>query len=106
MFPRRWVKAAIAAAAIAFGPAEASPVTLHYVNLPGRYLAATDPPSRIAVDKRPRSDWPKWLAQCAIAHEAGHLAGRKHSRNPASIMYRKIGRSNCLPFLRRHGLRR
>ena len=49
----------IAAGVMAFGPIpnNDAPVTVHYVNLPGKYIAATDPPTRIGIDKRPKSYW-------------------------------------------------
>jgi hypothetical protein len=107
VFPQSWITGAITAAVTAFGPlpGDPGPVTVHYVNLPGRYIAATDPPTRIGIDKRSRSYWRKWRAQCVIAHEYGHLAGRRHSTNPRSIMRSQIDRGVCLRFLRRHGLR-
>jgi len=107
IFPQKWITPAILAAVTAFGPLphDPGPVTIHYINLPGNYIAATDPPTRIGIDKRSKHYWRKWRAQCVIIHEYGHLAGRKHSSNPRSIMHARISRRTCLPFLRRHGLR-
>jgi hypothetical protein len=107
IFPQKWIAPAIAAGVMAFGPLphDPGPVTVHYINLPGKYIAATDPPTRIGIDKRPKSYWPKWKAQCMLVHEYGHLAGRKHSSNPRSIMRPQIDKTVCLRFLRRHHLR-
>lgn len=107
VFPQKWIAAAITAGVTAFGPIpnNDAPVTVHYVNIPGKYVAATAPPTRIGIDKRPKRYWVKWRAQCVIAHEYGHLAGRGHSANPRSIMRPQIDKRVCLRFLRRHGLR-
>jgi len=107
VFPQKWITAAIAAGAVAFGPLDLADegVTVHYVNLPGKYAGGTSPPNRIGIDKRPKSYWPKWKAQCVLVHEYGHLAGRGHSRNPRNIMRPSIDRKVCKRWLRNHGLR-
>lgn len=106
VFPQKWITAAIVAGVTAFGPLPGGqgPVTVHYVNLPGRFIAATDPPTRIGIDKRSKRYWVKWRAQCMIVHEYGHLAGRRHSSNPRSIMRPQIDKRVCIRFLRRHGI--
>jgi hypothetical protein len=107
IFPQKWIAPAISAAVMAFGPLphDPGPVTIHYVKLPGEFIAAIDPPTRIGIDKRSGKYWRKWRAQCTIVHEYGHLAKRHHSSNPRSIMRPTIDKRVCLRFLRRHGLR-
>ena len=106
VFPQSWITPAITAAVIAFGPIDKpDDIKVHYINLPTGYLAAAKPPSDIAIDKLPKREWPKWKAQCVIAHEYGHLAGKKHVSKGSSIMRRHLIRKNCLRFLRRHRLR-
>lgn len=106
VFPQKWIAPAIAAGVAAFGPIPHNDrqVTVHYVNLPGKYVAATDPPTRIGIDKRSGRYWVKWRAQCVLVHEYGHLTGRRHSSNPRSIMRPDINERVCKRFLRRHGL--
>lgn len=104
VFPQKWIAAAISAGVMAFGPI-GTEVHLHYVKLPGAFAGASRPPDDIAVDKRPKSAWPKWKAQCVIIHEYGHLAGRRHSSDPRSIMRPSISKPVCLRFLRRYHLR-
>ena len=57
------------------------------------------------IDKRPEREWPREKAQCVIVHEYGHLAGRKHSKNPRSIMYPTLRYRPCHRWLVRHGIR-
>jgi hypothetical protein len=104
IFPQRWIGPAISAAAIAFGPIPGT-AQVKYFNFPGQTLAGTIPPNTIFVDKRARSAWPKWKAQCVLVHQYGHLAGRKHSPNPRSVMYAKVRYRPCKRFLVRHGIR-
>ncbi len=105
VFPQRWIGPAIAAAVMSFGPIKANDIHIHYIKLPGNLLAATRLPDDIGIDKRPRSEWPKWKAQCVIVHEYGHLAGRHHSSNPRSIMYKTLNRNVCERYRARHGLK-
>jgi hypothetical protein len=103
IFPQKWIATAIAAAAVSFGPINSvGDISIHYVNLPGKFLGATRPPGDIGIDKRPKSAWPKWKAQCVIVHEYGHLAGRQHSSNPRNIMRPHINKRVCLRWLRQH----
>jgi hypothetical protein len=106
IFPQRWIGPAIAAAALSFGPVEkADDVHIRYVNFPGQSTAGIRPPDDIGIDKRPKSFWLKWRAQCTIVHQYGHLAGRKHSSNPRSMMYPTLNRQVCERYRARHGLR-
>jgi hypothetical protein len=105
VFPQHWITPAIVAGVMAFGSVGGKDIQIEYVNFPGKAIAGSLPPNLIGIDKRPKRDWPKWKAQCVIVHQYGHLAGRKHVRNPRSIMNANITRRNCLPWLRRHGLR-
>jgi hypothetical protein len=103
IFPQAWIAPAITAAALAFGPIDnADTIHVEYVNFPGSAIAGTAPPNLIGIDKRPKSAWPKWKAQCALVHQYGHLAGRKHSANPNNIMYAKTKRKVCKRWLRQH----
>ena len=106
VFPQKWIAAAISAGVMAFGSVDnADDIRIHYLNLPGNVIGATREPGDIGIDKRPKWYWKKWRAQCVIVHEYGHLAGRRHSSNPRNIMYLAATKRNCLPWLRRHGLR-
>ena len=103
VFPQAWIAPAIAAAAVAYGPVE-GPISVKYRNLaPGNAGEAVFP-STIVIDRRPAAQWPKAKAQCVLAHEYGHLAGRGHSRNRASLMNEVLRPRPCLRWLRRHGL--
>lgn len=106
VFPQKWIVTAISAGVVAFGSVDnADDIRIYYRNLPNGVIGAVREPGDIAIDKRPKSAWPKWRAQCVIAHEYGHLAGRGHSSNPDNIMYYRISKPVCLRWLRRHGLR-
>jgi hypothetical protein len=110
VFPQAWIAPAIAAATVAFGPVEdqhgehVSPIKIQYRHLPGQSLGAARPPDKILIDKKRRSEWPKEKAQCVIVHEYGHLAGRGHSSNPRSIMYRTLRYRPCHRWLVKHGV--
>jgi hypothetical protein len=75
------------------------------VNFPGKSIAGTSQPNLIGIDKRPKRAWPKWKAQCTLVHQYGHLRGRKHHPNPRNVMHVEVRKRNCIPWLRRHGLR-
>jgi Matrixin len=101
VFPAHWIKAAILAAATAMG-STGHTTHIHYTNLPRSTAGQAALPSEIIVDKRPRSAWTRDKAMCLIAHEYGHLRGRKHSDNPLSIMFPFFERKNCHRWLVRH----
>ena len=103
VFPQAWIAPAIVAAAVAYGPVD-GPIAVTYRNLAPGNAGAAQLPDRILIDKRPAAQWPKAKAQCVIAHEYGHLAGRKHTRNPRSLMHPVLTYPRCVRFLRRHGL--
>src|SRR4051812_46743705 len=106
IFPQRWITPAIAAAALAFGSVDkAGDIHIKYVNFPGSAIAGTAPPDLIGIDKRPKSAWPKWKAQCTLIHQYGHLAGRQHSSDPRNIMRPDINQRVCKRWLRRHNVK-
>jgi len=103
IFPQGWIAPAIAAAAISFGSI-GSPTVIEYRNLPGKGLGEAYKPNTIVIDKKPASQWTRQKAQCVIAHEYAHLAGRKHSENPRSIMSPVLTYEACMRWLKRRGL--
>lgn len=106
IFPQEWITPAIAAAAMAFGSVDgAEDIHIKYRHLPGNSLGSIQRPDKILIDKRPKREWPREKAQCVMVHEYGHLAGRKHSKNPRSIMHSKLRYRVCHRWLVRHGIR-
>jgi predicted metal-dependent hydrolase len=106
IFPQEWIVSAIAAAAIAFGSVDGvEDILIKYRNLPGNSLGSVKWPNKILIDKRPKREWPRAKAQCVIVHEYAHLAGRKHSKHPRSIMHPILRPKVCYRWLRRHGIR-
>jgi hypothetical protein len=101
VFPERWIRAAIVAAVAFFGGIGHT-VHIAYRNLPHDAAGQAVAPATILIDKRPRSAWPREKAQCLIAHSYGHLAGRRHSSNPRSIMYPAYRPGACHRWLTRH----
>lgn len=105
IIPQRWITPAITAAALALGSIPSGEKAhIQYYSFSGRYLSDITRPSTIWLDKRPRSEWPKWRAQCVMIHEYGRLAGRKNSANPNNIMHPIIRKKPCVRWLRRHDL--
>lgn len=104
IFPQSWIGPAITAAALAFGSVPAEDVHIKYRDLPRGSLAEARAPDTIVIDRRPAREWTREKAQCVIVHEYGHLAGRKHSRNPRSIMYPVLRYPVCHRWLVRRGL--
>ena len=106
VFPQRWITPAIAAAAMTFGPTidNTGEIKIKYRNLQPGYLGTTAFPDKILIDKRPASEWPREKAQCVIAHEYGHLAGKGHSKKKNSIMYYRLLPKPCHRWLVRHGI--
>ena len=105
-FPQAWVAAALAAAASAFGSFDDRNIQIRYRELPPGYVGAVyySDPDWIVIDKRPRAAWTRSMALCTVAHEYGHIAGRRHSSNPRSIMYYAYRKSACTRWLRQHGV--
>ena len=101
VLPERWISAAIAAAVAVFGSI-GHQVRIVYRDLPHNAAGQAIAPRVIALDKRPRSAWPREKAQCLVAHSYGHLAGRRHSRNPRSIMFPKYLPRRCHHWLVKH----
>lgn len=103
-FPASWVRIALAAAVTAFGPIDWE-VQVRYRNLAPHMIGAVyfAHPGVIWIDKRPRAAWTRPMALCTVAHEYGHLAGRRHSHNPRSLMYYAYRRTTCQRWLRTHG---
>jgi hypothetical protein len=102
-FPAAWISTGLAAASITFGPVPVTP-QVAYAVLPGRYIGMALPPALVVIGDRPRAFWTRHRALCVLAHEYGHLAGRRHSPNPRSIMYPVLTRDNCRRYIRRRGL--
>ena len=106
VFPQAWITPAILSAAMAFGSIEGvDDIRIKYRNLPGQSAGGALFPDTILIDKRPQSEWPREKAQCVIVHEYGHLAGKKHSKNPRSIMHPVLKYPPCHRWLIRHGIR-
>lgn len=106
IFPQAWITPAIAAAAMSFGPIHGGgEVHVKYVELRGEGTSSSAIPDTIWIDKAPAKYWPKEKAQCTLAHQYGHLAGRKHSSNPQSLMYPTLRYRQCHRWLVRHGVR-
>ena len=77
-------------------------VSVRYFQFPGvRHGGAAQPPNIIWLDKA--RSWDRREAQCLIAHEYGHLAGRRHSKG--GIMQPTVPYDACKRWLRRHGVR-
>ena len=83
----------MAVAALTWGPhpPACGHVSVGYENLHG-YLVGYADPTRclIVLDNHPWTPWTKARACKAIVHEKGHLYGRYHSTNPASIMFPRL----------------
>jgi len=105
VFPQKWITPAITAAALAFGSVEgADDIHIKYHAFPGKSLGGTSAPDTIIIDKRPKREWSKERAQCTIVHMYGHLAGRKHSKNRNSIMFKWQYPKPCHRWLVRHSV--
>ena len=90
----RWARAAAVALAI-WGPPPCAPVQHRREALPARELGYATAPCTIVVTRR-RLGWEKYCA--TVVHEMGHLHGRRHSRNPRSIMWPSYhGEPRCRP---------
>jgi hypothetical protein len=91
----RWARAAAVALTI-WGSPTCGPVHHRAEWLPRRELGYATRPCTIVVTRR-RLEWERYCA--TVVHEWGHLAGRRHSRDPRSIMFpRYHGEPRC----RRH----
>ena len=69
-------------------PAQCNTVTQAWRPMPGNVTAWADPlRCRMTYSSTPPKPW-TWGRVCAATiHEWGHIDGRRHSRNPRSIMY-------------------
>ena len=99
ILPQAWITPAIMAAVMAFGPVDGT-TQIRYHRFAGSVQAVAQPPATIFVDKR--RSWDRRQAQCVLAHEYGHLAGRKHSER--GLMARRVSYQTCVRWLRRHGV--
>lgn len=95
MIPAAWIAHGVAVALSWWGPRPPTcgpHVPVVQRPIAGRYAIAQADGfrCRIVLDSKPWTPWTRSRVCKAIVHERGHLLGHGHSRNPRSIMYRRL----------------